>query len=124
MKDNLGIISRVNKLKAEYAVTDERIADWRAAYAKFGTENNCTTQPHWYMTHPCPLFAHYSTDVDESGTIDADELGKLLQMVGLPVSEESVNDKLLAADKNNDNEVNFAEFIEVILQNEREASLQ
>lgn len=57
-------------------------------------------------------FDHY--DVDHSGSISADELLKLLQTLGEPVTLGNVQDMIREVDANSNGEVEFQEFLQIL----------
>lgn len=89
MKFEAEVAGRVELLRQRYDFDEDTIASWKTAFTK--------------------------CDVDDSGSIDFDELEKIFKLLGVPVTEEELLHKMSKADKSGDNEVDFAEFCELLL---------
>ena len=71
--------------------------EMNAAYEK------CATVLYSRMGNPSP------------GYLDAERLGKLMEMVGEPVSEEEAADIIKSVDANNDGQINWVEWYNCLL---------
>ena len=70
------IAEKLDDIQEQHDIEDYQIVEWREAFQKF--------------------------DVDGGGTIDSDELGIIMQVLGLDLTTEQLNDMMKKADASGD----------------------
>lgn len=86
------------ELCEKYGVTESRYDEYMTVFQKFDTDGN--------------------------GSIDSEEIKKMMSQLDVEQGDNSIEEMVKEADKNGDGEVDFEEFLQLLLVIERESDLQ
>uniref|UniRef100_A0A7S4IS33 EF-hand domain-containing protein n=1 Tax=Vannella robusta TaxID=1487602 RepID=A0A7S4IS33_9EUKA len=92
------IMSNVEQICEKYSITKDKYDEFMAVFNKF--------------------------DADNSGAIDGGEIAQVMTQLNIDPKENNIEDMVKEADKNGDGEVDFEEFLQLLLVIEREEDLR
>merc|ERR1711988_1955325 len=98
MKEEMIVAAEVKDIQEEYGVEDHEVDDWKDVFQKF--------------------------DADESGSIDQDELGTIMEVLGMKLNKEELKKMMDKVDMDGGGDVNFSEFVHMLVEHQIEAGMR
>merc|ERR1711988_1005697 len=98
MREEMEIAEIVKSIQQIYGVEDHEVDEWKDVFNKF--------------------------DADDSGSIDDDELGTIMEVLGMKLSKVELKKMMAKVDTDGGGDVNFSEFVHMIVEHQIETGMR